>query len=388
MKIVMVGPFGLRPKGTMAVRALPMARALVARGHQVTLLLPPWSWPQDAGRSWIDAGVRVVNIHLPSRLPVLFHVLVTLRLLRLALAAQPDAIHCFKPKAYAGLVASAIWLLQRLRLIHTRLVVDTDDWEGSGGWNEIEDYTPAQQRFFAWQEQWGLAHCDAVTVASRELERRACRPRGRQPRVFYVPNGSHLDLPNPASHTTHHAPPTLLLYTRFFEFRVERLVELFRQVVAAEPETRLLVVGEGLFGEERALLRQARAAGLIKHVTLAGWVKPAELPAYFAAADLAIYPFDDTLLNRARCPVKLVDLLAAGVPVVAEAVGQIVEYIEHGRSGWLVPPGDGEAFVAGIVKLLRDPALRARLGRAAQERMGREFSWSQLAQKVEQAYAD
>ena len=45
-------------------------------------------------------------------------------------------------------------------------MVDSDDWEGPGGWNEIGGYTPAQQRFFAWQERWSLAHADAVTVGA------------------------------------------------------------------------------------------------------------------------------------------------------------------------------------------------------------------------------
>ena len=52
MNIVMIGPFGLQPKATLSVRALPMAKALVARGHSVTLLVPPWDHPADAGREW------------------------------------------------------------------------------------------------------------------------------------------------------------------------------------------------------------------------------------------------------------------------------------------------------------------------------------------------
>ncbi|MER3458571.1 MAG: glycosyltransferase family 1 protein, partial [Chloroflexota bacterium] len=56
MRIAMIGPFGLRPKGTIAARALPLAQTLAARGHAVTLILPPWSWPEDAGRTWEEGG--------------------------------------------------------------------------------------------------------------------------------------------------------------------------------------------------------------------------------------------------------------------------------------------------------------------------------------------
>jgi hypothetical protein len=62
MRVVMVGPFGLRRKGTMNARALPVARAVAARGHAVTVLIPPWDSPSEAGRTWEEYGVRVVNV--------------------------------------------------------------------------------------------------------------------------------------------------------------------------------------------------------------------------------------------------------------------------------------------------------------------------------------
>src|SRR5512140_391382 len=102
MRIVMIGPFGLRPKGTMKVRALPLARALVARGHAVRIVLPPWDYPQDAGCTTQDAGVEIENMTLPASVPGLFHINVTRQLAQRALNFQPEVIHCFKPKAYAG----------------------------------------------------------------------------------------------------------------------------------------------------------------------------------------------------------------------------------------------------------------------------------------------
>src|SRR6266542_3041977 len=98
MQIVMVGPFGLAPKQTMRLRALPIAQALARRGHRVTLLLPPWSNPQASGSFEELGGVRIVNLRLPPRLPGLFHLMLTLSLVRHALALRPDVVHCFKPK--------------------------------------------------------------------------------------------------------------------------------------------------------------------------------------------------------------------------------------------------------------------------------------------------
>ena len=189
MRIAVIGPFGLRPKGTMSVRALPLARALVARGHAVRMILPPWDWPQDAGCKMQDAGVEIENIELPAGVPGLFHLNTTRRLVQRALDFQPDVIHCFKPKAYAGLAAWWVWQLKRMGRVKACLIIDTDDWEGAGGWNDLNSYSWAQRQMFAWQEQWGLTHNDGVTVASKALQSIVYSLGVKPDRVCYVPNG-------------------------------------------------------------------------------------------------------------------------------------------------------------------------------------------------------
>jgi len=169
--IVFIGPFGLRPKATMSIRAVPLAKGLAARGHRVTILIPPWDDPERAGQTWEEDGVQVVNVPLPQgifRLPLLFHILLMQTLIVRALSLQPDIVHFFKPKAYAGLAHIGLWWQRRLSRTSAQLVVDTDDWEQA--WNEALPYSTLQKKFFAWQEQWGLHHADTVTVVSRILE--------------------------------------------------------------------------------------------------------------------------------------------------------------------------------------------------------------------------
>ena len=411
MRISIIGPFGLRPKGTMSVRALPLARALVARGHAVRVILPPWDFPEDAGRRLHDAGVEVENIELSAGVPGWFHVSTTRRLAQRALDFQPEVIHCFKPKAYAGLAAWWLWQLKRAGRVKARLIVDTDDWEGAGGWNDLgsrqrsvvsgqssvvssrssvvsRQYSWAQKKMFAWQEQWGLTHNDGVTVASRALQSIVWSLGVRPEHVKYVPNGvvnSESRIQN-LEFRIPHSQLHILLYTRFFEFKIERVLEVLRRVAAQEPDAKLVVVGRGFNGEEEQLLLQAEAIGLRGSIEYAGWVDTAALPAYFAQACTAIHPFDDTLINRAKCSVKLIDLLSAGVPVVADAVGQNTEYIRHNETGLLVPGGDVAAMASAVVDLLRDREKADRLGAQAARDVAERFSWDRLVESVEQAY--
>ena len=111
-----------------------------------------------------------------------------------------------------------------------------------------------------------------------------------------------------------------------------------------------------------------------------------KLPAVLALANVAIYPFDDNLVNRCKCPVKLTDLMGAGVPVVADRVGQIAEYIVPGESGLLSPPGDTGNLVSQTVDLLRNPDRASRIGQEGKRRIRQEFGWERLAQQVEAFY--
>src|SRR4051812_26023151 len=98
LRITMLAPFGIRPKGTLSARMLPLAQALVRRGHTVSIIAPPVQNPQDAGRQDVYAGVLVRHTALPT-LPGPAGVAqqVTM-LLGAALAERPAVLHLFKPK--------------------------------------------------------------------------------------------------------------------------------------------------------------------------------------------------------------------------------------------------------------------------------------------------
>src|SRR5689334_23211023 len=98
LRIVMLAPFGIRPKGTLSARMLPLARALVRRGHSASIVAPPVQNPQDAGRRDIYGGVPVTHTALPGLSGPAGVVQQIAMLLRQTLAERPDVVHLFKPK--------------------------------------------------------------------------------------------------------------------------------------------------------------------------------------------------------------------------------------------------------------------------------------------------
>ena len=382
MRIAMIGPFGLHPNKTMESRALGLARPFVTQGHEVILIMPPWQTPQEADKAWQVDGVTLR--YVPLRGGVLG---ITKRMIQEVLAWQPDIVHCFKPKAYSGLVAWWLWHWQGHKL---RLVVDTDDWEGWGGWNELAPYSLLQKHFFAWQEQWGLRHCHAVTAASRALQTLVWGLGVAREQVVYVPNGAGVNGREGEREQGREGVgerPTLLLYSRLFEFDRERLVKILVGVKTAVPDVQILAVGSGLYEADATELRQQLSAvGLLEAVTDVGWVPLDKLVGVLQTADVGLYLMDDTLLNRTKCPVKLADMLTVGVPVVAEAVGQVREYVVNGRTGLLRESGDVVGITADLVCLLQNREERDRLAVGAMAHMAENFSWEHLSRLVEKAY--
>ncbi len=386
MRIAMVGPFGFHPNKTMRSRALGLARPLAARGHQVQIFMPPWQTPAEADKRWQEDGVAIRNVPLSGGM-----VGIAGRLVREVLAWQPDVVHCFKPKAYSGLAAWWLWQFHRRRL---RLVVDSDDWEGWGGWNDLAPYSAAQKHFFAWQERWGLTHCHALTVASRALETLAWAHGAPPQQVVYVPNGAGIaerETPDNQLSSAHPLTrsPHILLYSRLFEFDTGRLVTVLRGVKTAVPTLRILAVGAGLYDADAVQFRQQLAqADLLDAVEDAGWVEEEALPTLLRRADVGLYLMEDTLLNRAKCPVKLADMLALGIPVVGEAVGQVSEYVRHGQTGLLRPSGDTAGLTVDLIRLLTEPEERAQMARNGRRHYAENFAWPHLANRLECVYQD
>jgi glycogen synthase len=89
-------------------------------------------------------------------------------------------------------------------------------------------------------------------------------------------------------------------------------------------------------------------------------------------------------------PFGLINLeaMACQAPVVASAVGGILEVVEDGKTGVLVPPADPVALAAALDRVLGNPALGRAMGQAGRRRVEEKFSWASVAERTEQVYAD
>src|SRR5262249_7638249 len=134
-------------------------------------------------------------------------------------------------------------------------------------------------------------------------------------------------------------------------------------------EARLLLVGDGPVRPQVEEIIRAR--GLHDSVRFTGFLPAAAIPEYISAIDLCVMPDS----NAHGSPMKIFEYMAMAKPVLAPGYGPIEEIIDHGVNGWIFPPRDGDALRHAVESLMRDQALRDRLGARAQADVLSRHTW-------------
>ena len=152
------------------------------------------------------------------------------------------------------------------------------------------------------------------------------------------------------------------------------LVDAAAVVIKSGEKCRFVLFGEGV--ERRALEQRIHEAGLDGQFTLAGFRD--DLDHWLPWADVVVLPsFTEGLPNVA------LEASAAGIPVVATAVGGTPEVVRDARTGFLVPSGNASSMAARILELCRDDDMRRRLGAAGKQLMQEQFSFEAQARAYE-----
>jgi glycosyltransferase involved in cell wall biosynthesis len=160
-------------------------------------------------------------------------------------------------------------------------------------------------------------------------------------------------------------------------FRPFHALEQAISAVSKVEGAALLLVGDG---PERPRIEElARRAGV--RAVFTGTVDHAALPDHLWAMDVAVVlaPPDDPFHYS---PLKLAEYLAAGLPVVAPAAGELPHQLADGTDAVLVPPGDVAAMAAALTRLRDDAGARERLAAAARVTAEERFSWDARVRTV------
>jgi glycosyltransferase involved in cell wall biosynthesis len=172
-----------------------------------------------------------------------------------------------------------------------------------------------------------------------------------------------------------------LLSTRSFEwyYGVDQTLRAFKLIQHAYPDATLEIAGAGSCERElRALARSLSLTG----VRFLGPVAPSDVPSLHERADILV---NSSLIDNQ--PLSILEAMASGMPVVSTGTGDIVNMIEHGISGTIVPQKDPAAMAAAVIFLLKYPDGARAMASRAVERL-RRYSWKRVASQWSGLYAE
>lgn len=337
-----------------------LVKGISEAGLGVSVVVGPGS------RAEADAEASGIP-HTPHTFPNRMHG-ASIRLLRRMLAARSfDIVHCFTNRALANL----LWAI-RGQPTGPGIVA----YRGTSG--HLSRWDPASRLTYLHPR---VDRIVCVSNAVRHYLRGLSVPedtlvviyKGHDPDWYDAPAVSLVDAG---------IPPEVLPVIFVGNMRpvkgVEVLLRAMKTPVVQSVGIHLVLVGEV---RDRMVARRLRDPALQGRVTALGYRSDAT--ALMAEAGIVVMPS----IAREGLGKAILEGMAQGIPAVVSDVGGMPEVVEHGVSGWVVPPGDPGALAGALARLAADPALRQSLGEAARRRIEGPFHVRHTVEKTLDLYA-
>lgn len=388
------------PGDTIGTFMEPIAQGVAARGHDVHVVAPwhpLWRRARSEGR---------VSFHLFRYAP-----LPSLNVFGYAAALRADVSLRASALAVAPLALAAGWRRTRQVARATRATIVHAHWVIPGGVIGAAAAGPRPLVISAHgsdvyvAERHCVARCAAraalaraawVTACSTDLGARAVTLGAPAEQTTIVPYGVDSARFKPDGTARARGRATLavgddipvvfafgrLVQKKGFEFLIDAGALLAREW----PLLRIVIAGEGDL--DLALRAHAVRCGLAERVQFLGVVPQDRVPAFLAAADVAVVPsVHDEAGNVDGLPNTVLEIMASATPLVATLVGGIGAVATDGETARLVPERNAQALAGAIDGLLRDSTCRAALGCRAREVVCRNYDWARVAEQFEEIYA-
>ena len=376
--------------GSWIGRFYPIAKGLVEKGHQVKVLMPHKDYPQIPEEKKILDGVLVefmgTNFFREREFGAGRNYYTTLQLLGIGLSnllrvikrslgGKYDLVYVCKPLPVSSLVGFIIALLER-----SNLVVDCDDYEAYT--NFATNFT--QRTIIKLFENYFPRFCRLVIVNTTFTGNRLIGLGTKRKKIIYLPNGIATWRFESGRVAKKKEAGKNILYFGDLNLstghNVDILLEAFKTVLTKFPRARLTILGGGKDGDFLKGL-----AGDLQlpegSIRWAGRVPPEEVEVFLTGADVVVDPVREHPGNLGRCPLKILEAMYVGVPVVTSAVGDRRKLL--GEAGTYVDSGSDRDLARGIIEVFRKGNEEINALIRAEQKGAEKYQWPLLIDKLE-----
>jgi len=384
MRIVLANSFHYR-RGGADIQFLDLAAALEKQGHSVARF--SMHHPEDRESPWSPYWVPYVEYRremtVAERLKALmrstYSVDARRQMTRLLQDFQPDLVHFHSVQHHLTLAAVAacfdshvpvVWTLHDYRSVcpSTALLSHGRPCEACRGgryWHCVarrcksgelsRSLAVTVESYLTHMLGW-LRRVDCFVAPSRFLAETTTRMGLPAHRLEVVPNPVQ---PSGQPDFDGRSGTEVLYVGRLSP---EKGVDVLLRALVGLPDARLRVHGDG--PDWPRLRRLATDLGVDDRVCWEGWQPADAVAERMRKACLLAVPS----ICYENCPGSVLEAMVAGLPVVASHIGGLVELVDGGRAGWLVPAGDVESWRDGIGQVLQDPVSRRQSAATAYQR--------------------
>lgn len=380
-----------RGEGTFN-RCFRIGREQVKLGHQVTLMTITDDPPQKEVQEDEQDGVKLILLPANSRRRDYRAYLKRPRIASRIVEKQAfDLLHAFTAAEPVVWYPAMAAIKQRPKRRFS-LVVDWDDWYSRGGLVELK---PAKFLLRKRTEHWEESlpkEADAVTVVSEALRKRCLDLGIPEDRVHKVGNGadpSAYELLNQRECRERCGLPldaVIVLYMGSYNQAMPIALRAFVETASENEDAIFVCVGDISLTHQhlkphKSLLKLAKNSS---KCLFTGKVHGERIPDYLAAADILLLPMENSVVEKARFPIRLGDYLSSGRGVIASDVGEVGRFLREHECALLAK--NQEEFNRRLSDLLANVDRAHRLGLLAKRTAQKHLHWESIAKQMLEVY--
>lgn len=380
---ILFSVYNLSGRGTYW-RAFHLGKQLSRRGHEVSLISTSHQ-ERVSTKVRHEDGLTIVEAPdmLPGSLRSGWDIWNIQKRIQWARNYRYDIVHSFESRPAA--ILPALYIMRKQRI---PLVMDWSDWFGKGG--SVEERTnpiiritlrPVETYF----ENNFRKYATGTTVICSILHKKALNLGIPPKSILLLPNGANTENLKPLSLELSRQKSGLPKKSfiigyigSIFQRDAKLMGDAYSLLDDKIPDKRLLIIGYCPF-DIKKYVRQP------EEVIRTGDLDYDQLNEYLASCDIFWLPLSNTNANQGRFPLKLMDYMAAGRPIVSTAVGDIPTVFNQKKIG-LLSQDSPKDISDQTLRLFSDPDIRKNMGNNARQLAESGFSWGEISKTLEAFY--